>query len=99
MTVAADRPGVHHLRNVELRRDLAEILVAARTDEGEVAMALDEAGHQRLAAAVDRLGRGLGADLVPAQRHLGDPVAGDQNLAGIAIVAIAVPYLHVPEKV
>ena len=39
-----------------LRRDLAEVLVARRADEGKVAVALDHARHQELALAVDHLG-------------------------------------------
>ena len=80
------------------RRDLAEILIAHRVAEGEVAVAFDEARHQREARSVDRLGRLLRGDLAFAPGDLRNPIADDENFAGKAVVRLAVPDLHVAEK-
>ena len=50
-----------------LGRNLAEILIARRTDEGKMAMPLDHARHERHAAAVDDLGA-VAANLPVAAR-------------------------------
>ena len=81
------------------RRDFAEILVARRADEGEVAMALDHAGHQELPLRVDRLRRALAADRVLAARQRLDAVPFHHHLARIGGVVDAVPDGDVPEEI
>src|SRR5258707_11206060 len=82
-----------------LRRDLAEILVAQRADEGKMAMSFDEAGHQCETPGVYRLRRSLGADLALSSGDLGNSIPNDKHLAGVAVIRFAVPNLHVSEQI
>ena len=86
-------------KEVLLRRDLAEVLVAQRANEGKVAMPFDEAGHQCEPRGVYRLRRRLGADLALSPGDLGNSIPNDKNLAGIAVIRFAVPNLNVPEQI
>ncbi len=86
-------------QEVLLRRDLAEVLVAQRADEGKMAMPFDEAGHQCETPGVYRLRRRLGADLTLSSGDLGNSIPDDKNLAGVAVIRFAVPNLHVSEKI
>ncbi len=61
-------------------------------------MAFDQPGHQREARSVDRLSRVFRRDLAVSAGDFRNPVAGDENLAGKAVVRRAIPHLHVPEK-
>ena len=81
-------------KKVLLGRDFAEVLVAGRADEGEMAMALDQARHQGHAAAVDDLGA-VAANLSLVPRDRGDAVVFDQHLGRIALVILAIPDLRV----
>ena len=74
-----------------LRRDFAEVLVAGRTDEGKVAVALDHARHQELPLPVDDVIGILAADDLAASRDRPDAVAFDEDLAWIGLVIDAVP--------
>ena len=77
-----------------LGRNLAEILIARRTDEGKMAMPLDHARHERHAAAVDDLGA-VAANLPMTARDRGDAVIFDEHVGRIALVVFAVPHLRV----
>ena len=77
-----------------LGRDLAEVLIARRADERQMAMALDHARHQGHAAAVDDLGA-VAANLSFVPRDRGDAVLFDQHVGRIALVVLAVPDLGV----
>src|SRR6185312_12847162 len=81
-----------------LGRNLAEVLFAQRIDEREMAMALDHARHQRHAAAVDRRDA-VPLNLIVAACDRRDAVVLDEDLARIALVVLAVPDLHVGEKI
>ena len=75
-------------------RNFAEILVAHRTGEGEMAMAFDHARHQRHACR-RRSPRRRRGEFVLAARDRGDAVTFDQHLGRIALVVFAVPDLRV----
>ena len=79
-------------------RNLAEILVARRADERQMAMALDHARHQGHAAAVDDLGA-VAANLPLTARDRGDAVMFDQHLGRIALVVLAIPDLRVHNQI
>ncbi len=80
-----------------LRRDLAEVLIARRPDEGEMAMPLHHAWHKGHSAAVDDL-RAVAANLPMTARDRGDAVIFDQHLGWIALIVLAVPNLGVHNK-
>ena len=84
-------------QEVLLRRDLAEVLVAQRTDEGKMAMPFDEAGHQCETRGVYRLRRRLGADLTLSSGDLRNSIPNDKNLPRVPVIRFAVPNLNVPE--
>src|SRR5271163_322056 len=79
-------------------RNLAEILVARRADERQMAMALDHARHQGHAAAVDDLDA-VAANLPLTARDRGDAVMFDQHLGRIALVVLAIPDLRVHNQI
>ena len=83
-TVIKDERGVAACpQEVFLQRNLAEILIAAGADEGEMAMALDQPRHQKPATTVDDFSRILGADLVSSTRHRSNAISFDYDLAPI----------------
>ena len=75
-------------------RNLAEVLIAGRADEGEMAMTLDHARHQGHAASVDDLGA-VAAKLAFVARDRGDAVMLDQHLGRITLIVLAIPDLRV----
>src|SRR3954447_2662329 len=86
------------LEGVLLGRDHAELVGHRDAGERRVAVALGHAGQQRHAAPVDAARRLLAADLARAARHLLDPGALDQPLAGEAVAAGPVEHAHVREQ-
>ena len=82
-----------------LGRDLAQILVPCGSNEAEVAVALDHAGHQGASRPVDHVPRAALVDMVSAARDRRDPVSFDQHLAGAGGVLDTVPDGDVAEKV
>ena len=96
--VQDERGVAARLQQMLFRWNLAQVLIAHRVAEGEVAVALNEPGHQRQARSVDRLSRLLRGDLALAPGDFRDTIADNENLAQEAVVRRAVPHLHVPEN-
>jgi len=71
--------------------NFAEVLIARRPDERQVAMTFDQARHQCLAATIDDLRGAVACDLVRAMSDGFDAVAFDQDLTRERRVGIAVP--------
>jgi len=80
-----------------LGRDLAEVLIARRPDEREMAMPLHHAWHKGHSAAVDDL-RPVAANLPMTARDRGDAAIFDQHVGWIALIVLAVPNLRVRNK-
>ncbi len=89
-----------HLRGFQhmgFRRQAGQIFEKLGVQETQMGVGVDQARHQGGAATFNH--RGLaGVDGFRRRRHLGDPVALDQNLAGKRRLAAAVDHAHIGEQ-
>ena len=89
---------LHRLQRVLLGRDVAQPFERRGVAEADMAVGLDQARHQRGAAAVDQSAAPSRGSFFAGLGDLLDPVAFDQHLAGIGLRACAIQDVDVGEE-